>query len=360
MSSAAETTPDRNLAAAAYRLCADLATARPAVYWADLIVTALVAYGSFAVAVRAPDLAVRTAAFVVSALAFYRGVSFIHEVSHLRAADVPGFKAGFNTLIGVPFLVPSLMYEGVHNQHHAKSRYGTPLDPEYMPLAHQSVWQVIAFVVVSALIPVGLLIRFAILTPLAALFPPFRRVLVERFSALAINPAFKRDHPTAAQRPLWITLELLCWAWATIFVGLTLLGVITPHVFLTALGLGAAVGVVNQLRTLVAHHWENDGSEMSATAQFLDSVNVPPPATLPMLWAPVGLRYHGLHHLLPRLPYHNLGKAHARLVGALPEASAYHRASHRGFWSVVGRLRAAIRDRGRDAGPLNGESRDAA
>lgn len=347
--SASDPAAERNLTATAHKLCADLTKARPAIYWADLALTALVAYAAFAAAILAPGLPLRAAAFVVSVLAFYRGVSFIHEVSHLRASDVPGFKAGYNALIGVPYLVPSLMYEGVHNQHHAKSRYGTPLDPEYMPLARQTVWHVIGFIAVSALAPVGLLIRFAILTPVAALVPPFRRVVVERFSALAINPQFKRDHPTAAQRPLWITLEVLCSAWAITFVGLTIAGVIPLNVFLTALAVGAAVGVVNQLRTLVAHHWENEGEEMSATDQFLDSVNVPPPATLPMLWAPVGLRYHGLHHLLPRLPYHNLGAAHARLVAELPETSPYHKASNRGFWSVTGRLLGAIRDRSKAA-----------
>ena len=74
---------------------------------------------------------------------------------------------------------------------------------------------------------------------------------------------------------------------------------------------------LNQVRTLVAHLWENDGEPMSVTAQYLDSVNVPPPGTLPALWAPVGLRYHALHHLLPGVPYHNLGEAHRRLCREL-------------------------------------------
>lgn len=333
----------RNLPGAAHKLCADLMAARPAVYWADLVATALVAYAGFAGAVLLPGLALKALASTVSALAFYRGVSFLHEVTHLRPQDVPGFKAGYNVLIGVPFLVPSLMYEGVHNLHHAKTRYGTIGDPEYMPLAHKSLWHVVAFVAVSALAPVGLLIRFAILTPIAAFVPPFRRVVVERFSALAINPDFRRDMPPASQQKLWLWLEALCSIWAIALIAMTFAGIVSPAVFWTGLALGSAVAVVNQVRTLAAHHWENEGEEMTPTEQFLDTVNVPPPATLPMLWAPVGLRYHALHHLLPRLPYHNLGKAHGRLMELLPEGSPYREGNSRGFWEVMGRLAGFIR-----------------
>ena len=86
--------------------------------------------------------------------------------------------------------------------------------------------------------------------------------------------------------------------------------------------------VLNQIRTLVAHLWENDGAVLTVTGQFLDSVNVPPPGLLPELWAPVGLRYHALHHLLPGVPYHSLGEAHRRLKDALPADSQYHGANY--------------------------------
>ena len=57
-------------------------------------------------------------------------------------------------------------------------------------------------------------------------------------------------------------------------------GVIPLKAFLIFLGVASGVMFLNQVRTLVAHLWENDGEPMTVTAQFLDSVNVPPPATL--------------------------------------------------------------------------------
>ena len=77
---------------------------------------------------------------------------------------------------------------------------------------------------------------------------------------------------------------------------------------------------------------------MTVTAQYLDSVNVPPPGTLPELWAPVGLRYHATHHLLPGLPYHALGEAHRRLAAKLAPESPYHSANYGGLPGLVSRL----------------------
>jgi fatty acid desaturase len=96
--------------------------------------------------------------------------------------------------------------------------------------------------------------------------------------------------------------------------------------------------VLNQVRTLVAHLWQNDGEAMTVTAQYLDSVNVPPPGVLPGLWAPVGLRYHALHHLLPSMPYHSLGECHRRISAHLGAGNTYAKASYPGLWPLVGRL----------------------
>ncbi len=107
---------------------------------------------------------------------------------------------------------------------------------------------------------------------------------------------------------------------------------------LIALAVFSAVAVLNQLRTLVAHLWENDGEAMTVTAQYLDSVNVPPPSPLAALWAPVGLRYHALHHLMPSMPYHSLGEAHKRISARLGPQSTFAQTTHKGMAPLVARI----------------------
>jgi fatty acid desaturase len=327
---------DKAMLRAGRELTRDLGTAKGRYYWPDMLISAGVGYAGIAGAIFANSLGLAIVSGVIASLALYRALMFIHELTHIHRDALPGFRNAWTMIIGIPLLTPSFMYEGVHTLHHKRTQYGTADDPEYLPLALMKPWSLPLFVIVALLAPVALLFRFAVLVPMGAIIPPIRKALWERASSLSINPDFRRKPPEGAfrTRVLWMETAGFVWAW----VVLASTQVIGWQPLLTALAIVSFTALLNQLRTLVAHLWENEGEPMTVTAQFLDSVNVPPPGPIAEIWAPVGLRYHALHHLMPSMPYHDLPEAHRRLRAKLGSGSTYEGANHPGMFSLVARI----------------------
>jgi fatty acid desaturase len=327
---------DMAMLRAAAELTRDINAARPEIYWPDMLISAALGYGGLAGAILLANPWAALAAAVVAVLALYRALLFIHELTHIHRTALPGFRFVWNLLVGVPMLTPSFMYEGTHTLHHARTRYGTIEDPEYMPLALMKPWALPGFLLIAVLLPIGLLIRSAVLVPLGVIIPPLRKLVWERASALAINPEFRRRPPEGAfaRMVFWQELGATLWSFA-LLASTQLIG---WRPLLIALAVVSATAVFNQLRTLVAHLWQNEGEPMSVTAQYLDSVNVPPPGIWAELWAPVGLRYHALHHLLPSTPYHAYPEAHRRLAARFGQGSTYAGANYPGMWMLIGRI----------------------
>lgn len=331
---------DKAMLRAAVEVSRDISVARPEIYWPDMLISAAVGYGALygAIAtVMSGGSAWAVAGFgLLSALALYRALLFIHELTHIHETALPGFRFTWNLLVGIPMLIPSFMYEGVHTLHHARTRYGTAEDPEYLPLALMKPWSLPVFLALAVLLPVGLLIRSAVLVPLGVIIPPLRRLVWERASSLSINPDFRRRPPEGSFKTMVFWQELGASLWALFLLGSAWAWDWRP--LAVAVAVISLTAVLNQVRTLVAHLWANDGDAMTVTGQYLDSVNVPPPGVMGELWAPVGLRYHALHHLLASVPYHSYPEAHRRLMKQLGLESTYGKANYRGLFPLVGKL----------------------
>ena len=321
--------------AALRRRFADAFAIRPAVYWAVLLVSASVGWAAFVASgwLGAPWLA--HAALAVAVLALYRAVLFIHELAHLRSGALPGFRLVWNLVAGFPLLVPSIMYVGTHTDHHRSSTYGTARDPEYEPIAHWSPLRIVASVLLMPLLPALIALRWGVLAPLGWLLPPLRRLLIRRLSTLVINAAYERRLPAGARaRRFWLE-EAGATAAFWLAVGLVLAGVLDPRWLVRWYALATAILVLNHLRTLAAHRYEHTGAPMDVITQLLDTFNIPGVPVLTPLLAPVGLRFHGLHHLLPSLPYHSLGAVHRALLDELPADSPYRRTQVRGLGDAL-------------------------
>jgi len=335
--------------------------ASPTIYWTDFLGSAAAGWSAFALAVAARGW-IRWTLFAIAALALYRAVLFIHEITHRVQRDVPAFTFLWNALVGVPLLVPSFLYEGVHTDHHRQRTYGTEADPEYVPFGHRSRMLIASYVVASLFAPLLFAARFAVLAPLSWIVPRLGRFVREHLSALVINHLYVRQAPIPfAGRVQEGAACVLCWAAAWLLW--------TGRLPIAALfgwaGVSAVASGINAARTLAAHrygHDDNNGhgaAELSMNEQLLDSCTI---ATLRRprlttrvanagraLVAPVGLRYHALHHWIPSLPYHNLGRAHRLLVSVLAPDALYSATIEEGFTPAVRDLvhRAGSRSRGR-------------
>src|SRR5881394_2138842 len=90
---------DGEFVAQARALVKDLFEPRPVVYWTDLVLSVILAYAAFYFAHRR-DLSIwlRMGCFVLSGLAFYRAVLFIHVLVHLNGSELRAFRFVWNAM----------------------------------------------------------------------------------------------------------------------------------------------------------------------------------------------------------------------------------------------------------------------
>jgi len=302
----------------ARELVRDLMAPKLFVYWADFLFHAVLGWGAFVLALQFAAFSLPQVALgVASALALYRAMIFIHELAHRRESIFEPFRWAWNLLCGIPLLLPSFTYHGVHNDHHGRSIYGLKADGEYLDFA------------------------------LLGRHPAIRRLVWERLSSLAIDMRYRRRPASDGDRRRWNRYEVITFLFGAGAIALGVMGVLPVAFFGLWYGVAVLIGWLNSLRTLAAHRYRNpDDHVMGIEEQFLDSVDVPGHRFFTALWAPVGLRYHATHHLFPSLPYHALGEANRRLTSQLDDSDIYRAATRTSLWQALSSL---MRDAARES-----------
>lgn len=332
----------------ARKLVSDLTRPNPTIYWVDFLATILTGHVCFHLVYLAHKIfpenfnaavAMQLVAFPLTVLLYMRAVMFTHELVHLPKDGFKGFRIAWNALCGIFFLLPSFMYY-THVDHHRRKHYGTEHDGEYLALSHSSPWWIVGFLAQNLVIPILGFLRFAVISPICWIVPGARTWVHRHASSMVVDPFYQRPPASPRVRRTIIFQEVLCFMWCVWFIARApvLKGEWFDWFWVLAYATSVTIATINALRTLGAHRWTGDGAEMDFEEQLLDSVNYPNHAWISELWGPVGTRYHALHHLFPSIPYHNLGRAHRRLMEGLPADSPYRKTNRDSLLSAIGEL----------------------
>jgi fatty acid desaturase len=300
----------------------DLRAPRAGIYFADATACAGCGWLLLAMIPHVPGTVARVLMFGASALLLYRTLGFIHELFHQQA--LVAFRAWWHAIAGVPLLLPLLLYLPIHQAHHNAQCYGTARDGEYEQFKGRRHAMTLRLLLLYLALPLALLVRFGLLTPLGVVVPLIRRQVVPAFVHLSLRMPFRAPElrGAAASEARWVEFACMLWAWAIVgalFAGQQALVGLWALVLVT-------IATLNTVRALCSTHlYVEEAEGRDSLGQLADSLNIGGNGVLTHLLCPVGLQYHALHHLAPYLPYHALPQAHRRLMERLPADSLYHR-----------------------------------
>ncbi len=321
-------------------LVKDLNRPRALVYWTDLaICLALTAAGlwlswPFPEKVLAGS-PVAIFGLVLAAFALFRASYFNHELAH-HARDLPGFEIAWNLSVGIPLLIPSYLYSD-HLNHHSVKGFATETDVEYFAPNLRGIRGVMLLVVMSFLLPLLYSVRFLVVAPLAWFSPAVRRWADTRASSLGILGLSRRKPPTAGEVFAWRIQELGCFAYLVSVLCAVAAGWLPIQFVMQVNTVIVILLVLHGIRIMVGHRYDVESSS-DRIDQVLDSFNFTRHRAMTVLMAPLGFHLHALHHLFPKIPYHNMQEAHRRVSAALPANSFYHSVESPSYFREVARF----------------------
>lgn len=298
------------------KLLADCFEPKASIYYTDFLLSNTLGWVLFYIGfARLEELsALQLLTLTAAALLLYRAALFIHEIAHLKKGALPGFATVWNLLCGIPLFLPSFFYKKVHNDHHSSRTYGTEEDGEYLAMGAKPPTEMLKYFLSIFYAPILMWVRFIVLFPISLVVPPLRTLVIERLSALMIDFNYKRPPLKDSEKTEILLLETGSFVWGWFLLAMNYLGYLSVDFWIYFYCMYVAIFFLNTLRTYAAHRYRYDDKTVTMQEQMLDSVNVVGGDPLTQLIAPVGLRYHGLHHMYPTIPYHSLDRAHKLLL----------------------------------------------
>lgn len=332
-------------------LVKDLNRPRALVYWTDLAICLALAAAGLWLSWPFPERVlagspVAIFGLVLAAFALFRASYFNHELAH-HARDLPGFEIAWNLTIGIPLLIPSYLYSD-HLNHHSVKGFATETDVEYFSPNLRGIRGVVLLAIMSFLLPLLYSVRFLIVAPLAWFSPAVRRWADTRASSLGILGLSHRKPPTANEVFAWRIQELGCFAYLVSVLCAVAVGWLPIHFVMQVNTVIVILLVLHGIRIMVGHRYDVEGSS-DRIEQVLNSFNFTRHRALTVLMAPLGFHLHALHHLFPKIPYHNMQEAHRRVSAALPANSFYHSVELPSYFREVARfMTRGLAAKGRD------------
>lgn len=310
------------------------ARVRPAHYWVDLLSTSTIGWGAFVLSFALRDqIALWAATAAISAIAFLRAAYFIHELAHRTETELPGFSLAWHLIVGVPVGLPALMM-WPHREHHHPSTYGTLDDPEYAPVPSWHRKRLVGAMLIYAIVPALLAVRWGLTTWASHLHPKLRHHAIAKVSTADIYHRYERPPVPPDQRRTFYAQEWACAAFVIVALALTAAGHIPWELHVHRYAVMTLALVLNHSRLLVVHRYGSDYRPMDLAAQSLDTLTMGPESPLTELIAPLGSRFHALHHELPAVPYHDLGRLHRLVMAELPTEHPYRQTVVDGYFAA--------------------------
>ncbi len=300
---------------AAFDIAKRFRAVKTPIYWFDFFATYTLFVVSMYLANTSSVSLFLTIHILIAALSFYRCACFLHEIVHFPK-QLAIFSVAWNALIGIPFLIPSYFYWG-HKRHHNKTSYASNEDPEYRHFSSEPLVKTCTYLLHPFISLPVLLVRFSFFVPASFLSPKIKIWLNQYASTIAIR------YPMNVQALPHMSVmdnvsQIICSVWALLVLSLLISEFIPFHTFVVFYSVTVLAQVINVIRTMVSHKYKHNvatrsGSIESSLTQFYDSYNHDKGGFINILWAPIGLGYHALHHMFPFIPYHSISKCHWQL-----------------------------------------------